>query len=87
MPPRAIYSPDPAYDDASRKAKIEGTVRLQIIVTPDGNVRDAKVVKSLAEGLDKKAVETVSQWKFAPATKDGKPVAVQIAVECTFKLK
>lgn len=85
--PRALYSPNPEYDEESRKAKIEGTVRIRIIVTKDGLVKHPEIVNSLAEALDKRAIESVSQWKFAPATRDGKPVATQIEVECTFKLK
>ncbi len=85
-PPHATYSPNPTYDDASREAKVEGTVRLSIVVWPDGSVKKLKVVKSLSEGLDKRAIETVAQWKFVPATRDGKPVAIAIEVECTFKL-
>ena len=45
MPPRAIYSPCPTYDDVSRRAKIEGTVRLKIIVTRDGQIKDPKDVE------------------------------------------
>jgi TonB family protein len=37
-------------------------------------------------GLDQKAIEAVQQWRFQPATKDGRPVAVQISVEVSFKL-
>ncbi len=85
-PPHATYSPNPTYDDDSRKAGIEGTVRLRIVVTAEGQVRDLRVAKSLSEALDKRAIEAVSRWKFDPATKDGKPVAIQIDVECTFKL-
>ena len=36
--------------------------------------------------IGKKAVETVSKWKFQPATKNGQPVAVKIAVEVAFHL-
>ena len=85
-PPRPTYSPDPEYDDASRKAKIEGTVVLRIIVTRDGLVKDPKIKRGLCEALDKRAVETVSQWKFTPATKNGKPVSLYLIVEITFKL-
>jgi len=85
-PPRPTYSPDPGYDEASRKAKIEGTVVLRIIVTRDGLVKDPKIKRGLCEALDKRAVETVSQWKFTPATKNGKPVSLYLIVEVTFKL-
>jgi TonB family protein len=37
-------------------------------------------------GLDQKAVEAVKKWKFQPAEKDGRPVAVQINVEVNFRL-
>jgi len=45
-----------------------------------------KVTRSLGLGLDEKAIEAVKQWKFEPAMKDGKPVAVQINVEVSFRL-
>ena len=87
MPPRAIYSPCPMYDDASRKAKIEGTVRLKITVMRDGQIKDPKIVNSLTKELDNRMVDAVYQWKFEPATKNGKPMPTQFDVECTFKLK
>ena len=85
--PKPTYHPDPEYTDQARRKKISGTVVLSIVVTPEGTVRDAKVVTSLDKGLDQQAVNTVSSWKFEPATKDGKPVAVRIAVETTFRIR
>jgi hypothetical protein len=37
--------------------------------------------RTLGLGLDEKAIEAVKNWRFEPATKDGKPVAVAINVE------
>lgn len=45
-----------------------------------------RVVHSLDPGLDKKAIEAVSKWRFRPGEKDGKPVNVQAVVEGNFKL-
>jgi len=59
---------------------------LSLVVTPEGNTTDIKVTTSLGSGLDEKAIEAVRQWKFEPATKDGKPVAVKVAVEVSFHL-
>jgi TonB family protein len=84
--PKAIFAPDPAYDKEARKAKYQGTCLLSMIVGADGVPRDIKVVRALGKGLDEKAVETVGKWKFEPATKDGKPVAVVINVEINFRL-
>ncbi|HTK94510.1 MAG TPA: energy transducer TonB [Terriglobales bacterium] len=84
--PRALFSPDPEYSEEARKAKYQGVVVLWLIVGPDGRPRDMKVLRPLGMGLDQKAIEAVKQWKFEPAMKDGKPVAVQINVEVNFRL-
>ena len=85
--PKPTYHPDPEYTDRTRRKKISGSVVLSIVVTPEGTVRDAKVTTSLDKDLDQQALNTVSTWKFEPATKDGKPVAVRIAVETTFRIR
>ncbi len=86
-PPKALYTPQPEYDDAARKTKLSGTVLLSILVTKEGLTRDVKVVRSLSPGLDKKSIQAVSQWTFRPATKDGEPVAVQLDVETSFRIR
>jgi protein TonB len=84
--PVPIYSPDPDYSEEARKAKYQGTVVLTVIVGPDGRVHNARVARSLGMGLDEKAIEKVLVWKFRPATKDSKPVAVEVSVEVQFNL-
>ena len=84
--PRTIYSPDPEYSEEARRAKFQGTVVLWLIVSPDGQPRDLRVMRSIGMGLDQKAIEAVRTWRFDPARKDGKPVAVQINVEVSFRL-
>ncbi|SRR5216684_6310420 len=85
-PPKSVYAPNPRYDEPARKKKINGTVILAIIVTAEGTVRDIKVIKSLDPGLDKQAIAAVRTWKFEPATKNGKPVAVHLKTESDFRL-
>jgi len=84
--PKAIYSPDPEYSEEARKAKFQGTCVLWLVVGPDGRPRDIRVQRTLGLGLDEKAIEAVKTWRFDPAMKDGKPVAVQINVEVSFRL-
>lgn len=80
------HSPNPQYDEQAGRIIYQATCTLSTIVGPDGVPRNIHVVKSIGMGLDEKAIETVKNWKFAPATKDGKPVAVAISVEVTFHL-
>jgi periplasmic protein TonB len=86
LPPVPIFQPDPDYSEEARKAKYQGTVVLTVIVGPDGRVYKPRVSRSLGMGLDEKAVEKVLTWKFKPATKDSKPVAVEVSVEVQFNL-
>jgi TonB family protein len=84
--PRAFYTPDPEYSEAARHAKYQGTVGLELIVGADGYTHDIRSTRPLGMGLDQKAIEAVSHWLFEPARKDGKPVAVQIWIDVTFRL-
>jgi len=87
-PPQVLLSAIPRElgPHDSGAAKYSGTAILQLIVTTDGTPSDIKVVKSLGPGLDAKAIAAVQNWKFVPAKKDGRPVAVQIQVEVEFHL-
>jgi TonB family protein len=82
--PRIIFSPDPEYSQEALDAHVNGIVALSIVVGSDGKPRDIKVTRSLGHGLDEKALEAVREWRFQPASRDGKPVAVLIMVEVQF---
>jgi TonB family protein len=84
--PMPIYKPEPEYSEEARNAKFQGTVMLSVVVGVDGTAKDIRVVRSLGMGLDEKAVEAVSKWKFKPATVDGRPVPYKANVEVNFRL-
>lgn len=84
--PRALFSPAPKYSDEASRARFQGTCLLSLIVGPDGLPRDIRVAQSLGMGLDEKAIEAVKQWRFQPALKDGKPVAVAVTIQVEFRL-
>jgi len=84
--PKEIYAPEPEYSEEARKVKQMGVVVLRLVVGPDGLPRDIQVVRALGLGLDEKAIEAVKKWRFDPAKKDGKPVAVAVNIEVNFHL-
>ncbi len=84
--PQLISKIEPEYSEEARKAKYSGTVLLSIIVDANGLPRDIKVVRPLGLGLDEKAIEAVSHWRFRPGMKGGKAVATQAQVEVNFRL-
>jgi protein TonB len=85
-PPRAIFTPDPEYTEKALKAHVWGTVTLSLAVGIDGKPREVRVEKKPGYGLDENSIEAARQWKFEPATSDGKPVESKIHVETTFRL-
>jgi TonB family protein len=85
--PSCVYCPDPKYSEEARKAKYQGTVVLQAVITPDGRATEIQVVKGPGLGLEEKAVEAVKQWRFKPAMgPGGKAVPVVVPIEVTFRL-
>jgi TonB family protein len=82
---RPTSTPDPEYSWSAQKAKIQGTVLLALAINAEGTVDAVKVVCSLEPGLDANAAYAAKHWKFTPATKDGKPVPVQIEVSTNFR--
>jgi protein TonB len=96
-PPRILYQPEPQYSEIARQQKINGTVTVFLIVDTEGNPRNVKVIKSIADTvgenqraaaltLDQAAVDAVKQYKFAPAAKDGVPVEVYLNVKVNFEI-
>jgi TonB family protein len=78
--PEAIEKPPAEYPPG---VAIDGTVLVQALVGTDGLVKEVKVIKSVPE-LDAAAVAAVKRWRFKPATTNGKPLAVWVAVPVRF---
>jgi len=77
---------DPTYPEAARKARMEGVVILEAIITASGSVEDVRVLKSVNPLLDASAVRAVQQWRYKPATLNGRAVRVYLTVTVTFNL-
>jgi len=82
--PVLIQKIEPTYPEAARKARMEGVVILEAIITASGSVEEVKVLKSVNPLLDASAVRAVQQWKYRPATLNGRAVRVYLTV--TFNL-
>ncbi len=85
-PPSVLYSVDPEFSEEARKAKFSGNVLVDLIVDENGQPSHVRVARGVGMGLDEKAVEAVRQYKFKPATKDGKPVKVELSIDVNFQI-
>lgn len=86
-PPKALEKLPPKYPPEMRKAGISGPVIAELVIDQTGVVRDVAIKESPADEFSKAATETLEQWTFEPATKDGKPVAVSYIVTLMFRLQ
>jgi periplasmic protein TonB len=84
--PQLIFAPDPEFSDEARRAKYQGVCVVSLIVDAHGDPQRVQVVRHLGMGLDEKAVEAVKQYKFKPATLQGKPVPVEVNIEVNFRI-
>lgn len=85
-PPFAIFTPEPKFSREARRKKYQGTVNLQVVITPEGRVADIHLLNHLKMGLDEQAIKSVKRYRFKPATLHGHPVAVRMVVEVAFHL-
>ena len=67
-PPRVVSASQPKYPSSARNAGIEGVVGVKMLVSADGRVEEATVVRSSGHAdLDEAAVTAVYKWRFSPA--------------------
>jgi TonB family protein len=84
--PIPLVTPEAEFSDEARRNKYQGVCMISVIVDARGYPRNPRVIRSLGMGLDEKALEAVERYRFKPAMKDGKPVAVIISVLVNFRL-
>jgi periplasmic protein TonB len=82
-PPRVIKQVNPHYS-TDRGVRPVGSVVIGLVVSSKGLPKDPHVVKGLDKELDESAVEAVKEWRFSPAQKNGRPIAVRVSVQIQF---
>jgi hypothetical protein len=86
--PSCVYCPDPMYSNEARARKVSrATVVFSTVISAEGRIVSFRPLKVAGFGLDDEAYKTMKEWRLKPAAgKDGKPVAVIVPVEVTFRL-
>lgn len=84
-PPTRIVDARPVYPAAVLKAGVQGEVICDLLIAPDGNVKDVRVLQSVPL-LDQAAVDAVRQWQFTPALLNGAPIPVVVTVTVSFTI-
>lgn len=84
--PKRIVAISPIYPYTFKRDKINGWIKLIIIIDERGKVIKADVESSSHREFEKPGIEAVLQWCFEPGTRDGKPVKVRKRQGITFRL-
>jgi periplasmic protein TonB len=80
------HSVAPVYPTKARNERIQGTVRLHLIIAKDGSVQQAEVISG-DKLLAQSALEAVRQWKYKVTLLNGEPVEVDTTEDLIFSLK
>jgi protein TonB len=83
---KLLSSIQPIYPVLAKTQHIEGNVRIDALVDENGRVSSAKVVSGPTL-LHQAALDALRQWKYQPATLDGKAVPMHLTVTLQFRLQ
>ncbi len=82
---KLIFQPKPVYPPLAKMARIQGSVRLEAIISRDGTIQDLKVLSGHPL-LVKSALEAVQRWRYQPTLLNGEPVEVITEIDVNFTL-
>jgi TonB family protein len=86
--PVLLNRPRPMFTEEARRNKIQGVVRMKILIDVSGKVTQVVVTRGLPDGLDLEAIRAAYQMRFRPAMKSGSPVSFWLSnVEVEFNLR
>ena len=85
-PAKLITSVPPAYPLLAKNQHVSGNVVIDALIDAHGRVTSMKVISGPAL-LQQAAMDALKQWKYQPATLDGKPTAMHLSVTLQFRLQ
>jgi TonB family protein len=87
VPARLLAAAPLAYPPAARQAEIETDFPLEIVVDGGGHVVSAHALARAGYGLDEAALQGIRGYRFSPAMRAGRPVAVRMRWVVQFRLR
>jgi TonB family protein len=85
-PARLIFSVPPTYPMLAKSQHVSGNVLVDALIDPTGRVTSMNIVSGPTL-LHQAAMDALKQWKYQPASLDGKPVPMHLTVTIRFRLQ
>jgi TonB family protein len=82
---KLISQPKPIYPALAMQTRIQGTVRLDAVISNDGTIKNLALVSGHPL-LIQAAIDAVKQWRYQPTILNGFPVEVATTVDVNFTL-
>jgi TonB family protein len=81
-----LFKPRPDYTEEARRARIEGDVVLEVLLTASGTLRVLRVIRGLGHGLDQNALDAAAKIRFRPAAENGHPIDTVATIRISFQI-
>jgi TonB family protein len=75
----------PAYPVDAKKARIQGSVKLDAVIGKTGEVEQLKVITGPKE-LQQSSLDAVRQWTYKPFLLNGQPIEVRTTINVNYSL-
>lgn len=85
-PAKLLSSASPVYPTLAKNQHVGGDVKIDALVDATGRVTAMKVITGPTL-LHQAAMDALRQWRYQPATLDGKPVPMHVTVTLQFRLQ
>ena len=87
VPPRLIKQVVPQYPENARQSRVQGTVAVDAWIPLDGIPRIGEVVGRINPDLERSAIAALRDWRYEPATCNGRPVEVETVFRVIYSLR
>jgi TonB family protein len=84
--PKVLRHVEPMYPGIARTNRVRGLVKMNTLISMNGDVVDVEILEGLPDGLSEAAAQAVRQWKFAPTVRGGAAIPVLFEMYINFKL-
>ena len=84
--PISVSAVLPEYPLIAKDQRLEGDVRLDAVIDVNGRVSATKAISGPVL-LQQAAVDALRQWRYRPATLNGKPVPMHLSVTIRFRVR
>ncbi len=79
--PRLVRKVEPAIPPSVRAKRVEaGMVIVEAIIMEDGTVGYPRILTSYEPDVDAEVLRAVKEWRYQPATQNGRPVRVYLTI-------